>query len=67
MSFPLSIFSSNSVDKERKLFIKLKKGLIGYLKNWKKFRIVRYVIEDLFKVAKSMGLRSLYGYGEICL
>jgi hypothetical protein len=62
LSYPLSIFGSKSVDKEKSFFRKLKSSLMARLKNWQTFKPVRSVIEDLFKVAKSMGLRNLHRY-----
>ncbi len=62
LSYPLSIFSSKSLKKEMKLFKDLKAKLLSLLENWKDFKPIRAVIEDVFKLAKSFGLRKLHRY-----
>jgi len=62
MSYPIYIFNSKNLRKEKKEFRKLKTKLTSYLRRWKDFKSVRAVIEDVFKVCKSMGLRNLHRY-----
>ena len=62
LSYPLSIFSSKNMKKEMKLFKALKAKLLSLLENWQSFRSIRSVIEDVFKLAKSFGLRKLHRY-----
>jgi hypothetical protein len=40
----------------------LKAKLINLLQRWKDFKSVRSIIEDVFKLAKSFGLKRLYRY-----
>jgi len=62
LSYPLSIFSSKNLKREVKLFKALKSKLINLLENWQNFKPVRLIIEDVFKLAKSMSLQSLHRY-----
>jgi hypothetical protein len=62
MSYPLNLFDSKNLEKEKELFIKLKAKLMNFLSKWTGFKPVRSVIEDVFKVCKSMGLRNLHRY-----
>jgi len=48
--------------RERRLFKALKAKLMDLLKNWQSFKSERSVIEDVFKLAKSMSLRRLHRY-----
>ena len=45
-----------------KLFKALKAKLMNLLRRWEHFKAVRSVIEDVFKLAKSFGLRRLHRY-----
>ncbi len=47
---------------EIKLFKALKAKLMNLLQRWRKFKAVGSAIEDVFKLAKSFGLRKLYRY-----
>jgi hypothetical protein len=62
LSYPLSIFNSKSLDEEKKRFRALKVRLMGLLLKWQEFKAVRSAIEDVFKLAKSFGLRRLHRY-----
>ncbi len=62
LSYPLSVFSSKNLKGERKLFKTLKAKLLDLLEKWKGFKSVRSMVEDVFKLAKSMSLRSLHHY-----
>lgn len=62
LSYPLSIFNSKNLKREIKLFKALKAKLMNLLRRWKDFRSVRSIIEDVFKLAKSMSLRRLHRY-----
>jgi len=65
LSYPLSIFSSKRLKEEVKLFKSLKAKLMGLLQRWGEFKPVRSMIEDVFKLAKSFGLRKLHRYTMI--
>ena len=62
LSYPLSIFNSKNLKKAMRLFKALKAKLLNLLENWRDFKSVRSVIEDVFKLAKSMSLRNLHRY-----
>jgi len=62
LSYPLSIFNSKNLARERRLFKDLKAKLMNLLKNWQSFKSVRSIIEVVFKLAKSMSLRRLHRY-----
>ena len=62
LSYPLSIFDSKSLDEEKRRFRVLKSKLLSLLQRWREFKAVRSVIEDVFKLAKSFGLRRLHRY-----
>jgi len=62
LSYPLSVFNSKSLHKEKRRFRALKSRLLSLLQKWKEFKAVRSVIEDVFKLAKSFGLRRLHRY-----
>ena len=62
LSYPLSIFNSKNLNKEKRRFKALKAKLINLLLRWQDFKAVRSAIEDVFKLAKSMGLRKLHRY-----
>ncbi len=58
----MTIFNSKNLTRERKLFKDLKTKLLNLLSNWHDFKSIRSMIEDVFKLAKSMSLRSLHRY-----
>ena len=62
LSYPLSIFNSKSLNEERRRFKALKAKLMNLLQRWHEFKPVRSAIEDVFKLAKSFGLRNLHRY-----
>jgi hypothetical protein len=62
MSYPLSLFDSKNLKREKEVFRKLKVKLMNLLSKWKNFKPVRSLIEDIFKLCKSMGLRNLHRY-----
>jgi len=66
LSYPLSIFSSRNLKKEKRRFKALKAKLMNLLQRWEEFKPVRSVIEDVFKLAKSMSLRKLHRYTILC-
>ena len=67
LSYPLSIFGSKMLEKEIRRFKALKAKLMNLLRRWEHFKAVRSVIEDVFKLAKSFGLRRLHRYtGRSC-
>ncbi|RLI83482.1 IS5/IS1182 family transposase [Archaeoglobales archaeon] len=62
LSYPLSVFNSKNLARERRLFKALKAKLLNLLKNWESYKSERSLIEDVFKLAKSMSLRKLHRY-----
>ena len=63
LSYPLSIFNRSNPEKEKKLYNCLVKSLKAKLENWKKYRPIRGVIEDIFKLAKdAFSLKKLHRY-----
>ena len=62
LSYPLSIFGSKNLSVERRRFKALKAKLMNLLQRWHEFKPTRSVIEDVFKLAKSFGLRRLHRY-----
>jgi len=62
LSYPLSIFSSKNLKSKIKLFKGLKAKLMNLLRGWEEFKALRSMIEDVFKLAKSFGLRKLHRY-----
>jgi len=58
----LSIFDSKNLYEERRRFKALKSRLMNLLQRWQEFKAVRSAIEDVFKLAKSFGLRKLHRY-----
>ena len=62
LSYPLSIFGSKNLSVERRRFRALKSKLMNLLQRWHEFKPTRSVIEDVFKLAKSFGLRRLHRY-----
>ena len=66
LSYPLSIFDSKNLYEERRRFKALKSRLMNLLQRWQEFKAVRSAIEDVFKLAKSFGLRKLHRYTILC-
>jgi hypothetical protein len=65
LTYPLSIFNRPHPEKEKKFFNRLSKDLINILDNWKEYRPIRGMIEDIFKLAKNaFSLRKLHRYTE---
>ncbi|WP_456369782.1 transposase [Geoglobus sp.] len=62
LSYPLSVFDSRNLKEDMKLFRGLKRKLMTLPENWQSFRSIRSMIEDVFKLAKSFGLRRLHRY-----
>jgi len=62
LSYPLSIFGSKNFKEELERFRALKTRLMSLLRRWEDFKPIRAVIEDVFKLAKSFGLRRLHRY-----
>ncbi len=69
LSYPLSIFNSRKLKKQKRRFRALKAKLMNLLKRWNDFKPVRSAIEDVFKLARSMSLRKLHRHmiDAICL
>jgi hypothetical protein len=65
LTYPLSIFNRAHPEKEKKFFNRLAKDLVNILDNWKEYRPIRGMIEDIFKLAKdAFSLRKLHRYTE---
>jgi hypothetical protein len=65
LTYPLSIFNRPHPEKEKKFFNRLAKDLVNILDNWKEYRPIRGMIEDIFKLAKdAFSLRKLHRYTE---
>lgn len=65
LSYPISIFSYSDPEKEKKFFNYLAKSLKEILENWKEYRPIRGMIEDVFKLAKdAFSLKKLHRYTE---
>ncbi|RJS82008.1 IS5/IS1182 family transposase, partial [Methanophagales archaeon] len=63
LSYPLSIFNSSNPEREKKFYKGLVKSLKVKLENWKKYRPIRGMIEDIFKLAKdAFSLKKLHRY-----
>jgi len=62
MSYPLYLFDSKNLVKEKEVFRRLKAKLMSLLSKWNDFKPIRSLIEDIFKLSKSMGLRNLHRY-----
>ena len=60
-SYPLEVFCSRSGKKL--LFVKLVREFVRLIKDWKRFKSVRSIIDDLFKVAKnSFAMDKIHRY-----
>ena len=65
ISYPLEIYSSPNVEKEKAEIKKLKRLLLKKLENWKELTPIRGIIEDFFKVSKeAFGLGEYHKYTE---
>ena len=65
LTYPRSLFNRPCPEKEKKFFYHLAKDLIIILDNWKKYRPISGMIEDIFKLAKdAFSLRKLHRYTE---
>ena len=62
LSYPLSIFNSKNFTRERRLFKALKAKLFNLLESWESYKSERSLIEDVFKLSKSMSLKKLHRY-----
>lgn len=62
LGYPLTVFNSKNLTRERRLFKALKAKLLNLLLNWRDFKSIRPMIEDVFKLAKSMSLRIFHRY-----
>jgi len=63
LSYPLSIFNRSNPEKEKEFYRGLVKGLKAKLENWKKYKPIRGMIEDIFKLAKNaFSLKNLHRY-----
>ncbi|MFO7966562.1 MAG: transposase [Archaeoglobaceae archaeon] len=61
LSYPLDIFEKN-LEKEKVRIKKIRDKLMAMLSNWKRLKGIRSVIEDVFKLSKSMGLKGIHRY-----
>ena len=61
LSYPLSIFSHSNPEKEKEFYRGLVKSLKAKLENWEKYKPIRGMIEDIFKLAKKC-LKNLHRY-----
>jgi hypothetical protein len=65
LTYPLSLFDRHHPEKEKNFFKRLAKDLINIIDNWKEYRPIRGMIEDIFKLAKNaFSLRKLHRYTE---
>jgi len=65
LTYPLSLFNRPHPEKGKKFFNRLAKDLINIIDNWKEYRPIRGMIEDIFKLAKNaFSLRKLHRYTE---
>ena len=66
LSYPLPIFNRSNPEKEKKFYNKgIVKSLKAKLENWKKYKPIRGMIEDIFKLVKdAFSLKSLHRYTE---
>jgi len=63
LSYPLSIFNRSDPVKEKEFYRGLVKSLKAKLENWKKYKPIRGMIEDIFKLAKNaFSLKILHRY-----
>ena len=63
LSYPLSIFNRSNPEKEKEFYRGLVKSLKVKLENWKKYKPIRGMIEDIFKLAKNaFSLKNLHSY-----
>ena len=63
LSYTLSIFNSSNPEREKKFYKGLVKSLKVKLENWKKYRQIRGMTEDIFKLAKdAFSLKKLHRY-----
>jgi len=63
LSYPLSIFNCSNPEKEKEFYRGLVKSLKAKLENWEKYKPIRGMIEDIFKLAKNaFSLKNLHRY-----
>ena len=63
LSYPLSIFNRSNLEKEKEFYKGLVKSLRAILENWEKYKSIRGMIEDIFKLAKNaFSLNNLHRY-----
>ncbi|MDF2955324.1 MAG: FMN reductase RutF [Candidatus Alkanophagales archaeon MCA70_species_2] len=63
LSYPLSIFNLSNPEKEKKFYKGLVKSLKEKLENWEKYKPIRGMIENIFKLAKNaFSLKNLHRY-----
>ena len=63
LSYPLSVFNKTNVDRAKAFFNDLVKRLKEGLENWKSYKPIRGMIEDIFKVAKNaFSLKKIHRY-----
>jgi len=63
LSYPLSIFNRSNPEKEKEFYKGLVKSLKAILENWEKYKPIRGMIEDIFKLTKNaFSLNNLHRY-----
>ena len=63
LSYPLSIFNRSNPEKEKEFYKGLMKSLKAILENWEKYKPIRGMMEDIFKLAKNaFSLNNLHRY-----
>ena len=63
LSYSLSIFNRSNPEKEKEFYRGLVKSLKAKLENWEKYKPIRGMIEDIFKLAKNtFSLNNLHRY-----
>ena len=62
-SYPLSIFNLSNPEKEKEFYKGLVKSLKVIFENWEKYKPIRGMVEDIFKLAKNtFSLNNLHRY-----
>jgi len=63
LSYTISIFNRSNPEKEKDFYKGLVKSLKAILENWEKYKPIRVMIEDIFKLAKNaFSLNNLHRY-----
>ncbi len=64
LSYPIQLFNKTKIEnKTKKFFQQLKKEFKRNMENWKHFKYIRSIIEDMFKLAKqSLDMHRIHRY-----